>query len=158
MKEMILPDSVFLEAVREELAQGRSVTVDGTGNSMRPFILPETDRITLSPLPKKLRRGDICMYLRRNGKVVIHRIVSREKDSYVMCGDAQTKREPGVKESQIVAYVSQRIRNGKVTRCDTAGARFRFRFNQFTRPLRRAFWRTAAPIWRKLKAVFSKTK
>lgn len=75
-----------------------------------------------------------------------------------MLGDGQTKKEPGVRKEQVVAIVSRRIRGEKVTRCDTAIFRLRAVLEMHTRPWRRTFWRLAAPMYRKIKAVFTRKK
>lgn len=122
MNEFIDP-RFFTEVVRNAVSHGEQITVDGTGDSMRPFIMPETDRITLGPLPEKLRLGDICMYLRENGAVVIHRVYAVHKNSVDMLGDGQLWVERGVPKERLVALVTERIRNGESLSCTTPSVR-----------------------------------
>lgn len=126
MNEFIHP-MIFLRVVSDAVAQGERITVDGTGDSMRPFIQPETDRLTLAPLPETLRTGDICLYVREGGRPVIHRIYKKRHGTYDMLGDNQYAVERGVRREQLVAVVSQRIRNGKVYDCLRPAVRFRAR-------------------------------
>lgn len=106
----------FVTAIKDIIKTGECITVEGTGNSMLPFINPETDKIVLSPLPEKLYQGDICLYL-RDGHPVIHRIYKINENSFDMLGDNQYWIEKDVKKSEIIAIVSKRIRNGEELDC-----------------------------------------
>ncbi len=109
----------FVEAVRRAVQDGNSIIVSGTGESMRSFIDPDTDRLVLSPLPSRLHMGDICLYVRENGHPVIHRIWQVRRDSYDMLGDAQMWIEYRVPAQRLVAVMSERIRGEE--RCYNRG-------------------------------------
>ncbi len=106
----------FVTAIADIIKKGESITVEGTGNSMLPFINPDTDKIVLSPLPKKLYVGDVCLYL-RSGHPVIHRIYKINENSFDMLGDNQYWIEKEVKKTEIIAIVSKRIRFGEELDC-----------------------------------------
>lgn len=129
MNEFIHP-YLFMEVVRETVSQGESITVDGTGDSMRPFIQPETDRIVLSPLPEKLKVGNICLYTREGGRPVIHRIYRLHENTVDMLGDGQLWIERGIPKSSLIAVVTQRLREGKKPcRCTGFFAELRAKIN-----------------------------
>ena len=79
---------------------------------MLPTIKEGRDKVTLSPAPEKLKRGDIVFYKRDNGQFVLHRVVSARR-GYVFCGDSQFSLERGIKKEQIIAICSHINRGGK---------------------------------------------
>ena len=124
MNELELSAELFLQTVAEAAAEGRSVIVAGTGDSMLPFIRPETDKLLLSPLPERpLLPGDIVLYRRPNGQAVIHRILRAEGDRFDLVGDHQIMIDRNVPRAALVAYVKQVIRPEGIVDCDTDAAR-----------------------------------
>jgi len=100
--------------LQEKLSAGGSFVLTVTGSSMYPFILGGRDRVTLSPLPEKLKKNDLPLYIRSNGQFVLHRIVKVHKDgTYTCCGDHQWQREKGLRQEQMVALATAYVRKGK---------------------------------------------
>lgn len=85
-----LDTNSYLDTVCQLLAQGQThVTVPVAGNSMVPF-LHDGDTVYLDAAPKKLKKGDVVLYIRENGDYVLHRICEVERNgSLVLVGDAQ---------------------------------------------------------------------
>lgn len=101
------------------LAENRDVVVPVTGNSMYPLWKHRRDSVVLSSCDKfGLKKGDITLYRRPSGQIVLHRIVKVNKDSYDMCGDAQTRIEPKVPKENMLAVVISFTRNGKEFQSD----------------------------------------
>ena len=119
-----LRDTVFLEPA----------SVHGTGADEDPAS-PHEAGADKDPAPggkrkrrSDLTRGDVVFYQRPNGMYVLHRIVRTAPDgTYVLCGDAQTVLEPGVRREQIFARVSAIRRKGKIIK---PGSFFWFFFAQ----------------------------
>ena len=85
-----------------------------TGSSMYPFILGGRDKVTLAPVPDKLKKNDLPLYRRNDGAFVLHRIVKVEKDgTYTCCGDHQWMREHGLRREQMVAIATAYVRKGR---------------------------------------------
>ena len=100
--------------MREILDGGGSFTLTVTGTSMYPFILGGRDHVTLSPLPKKLRKNDLPLYRRGDGAFVLHRIVRMENDgTFSMCGDHQSMLEKGIRHEQLIAIATAYERKGR---------------------------------------------
>ncbi len=100
--------------LQEILSTGGSFSLTVTGTSMYPFILGGRDQVTLSPLPKKLKKNDLPLYRRVDGAFVLHRIVKVGKDgSYTMCGDHQWQLEKGIREGQMIALATAFVRKGR---------------------------------------------
>jgi len=85
-----------------------------SGSSMTPFLAPGRDVVYLSTVSGPLRRGDMVLYRRDNGRYVLHRILQVSADSYTMIGDAQSVPESGIRREQIQAVVSAVRRKGKL--------------------------------------------
>ena len=66
----------------------------------------------LSAAPKKLRKYDLPLYRRADGRFVLHRVV-QVGESYTCMGDNQFVRETGVAHSQVIAVVSAIYRKDK---------------------------------------------
>ena len=129
-----------LSPIMEEiLAAGGSVELTVTGNSMRPMLLHKVSRVRLLP-PRHLSRGDLPLYRRDNGQYVLHRVVDVENDCYTCCGDNQWHLEPGIRQDQIVAVVSDFCRKTRWRAVSTRGYTCYWRIWVWIRPLRRLFF------------------
>lgn len=110
---MAAPDRV-VEPLLGLLDEASAVPLVISGSSMTPFLIPGRDTVYLSKVSGLLKRGDIVLYQRDNGRYVLHRILRADRDSYTMLGDAQTVPEPGIRHDQILAVVSAVRRKGKI--------------------------------------------
>ena len=89
--------------MKEQIDSGKTVVFSPDGTSMLPLIRPNIDRVMLKKAPEKLKKYDLPLYLREDGKFVLHRVVGVKEGGYTMCGDNQFEREYGVKNEQILA-------------------------------------------------------
>lgn len=85
-----------------------------SGGSMTPFLINHRDTVYLSKVRHPLKKGDIILYRRDNGRYVLHRIYRVMAGTYTMIGDAQTILEQGVRPDQILAIVTAVHRKGKL--------------------------------------------
>ncbi len=100
------------------LEQGLEVSVKVTGDSMYPLWKHKRDTIILKKCEEGiLKRGEIPLYRRRNGKLVIHRIIRVNQDSYDLCGDAQTQVEYNLPKENVIAVVKAFTRKGRSYSC-----------------------------------------
>ena len=61
-----------------------------------------------------MKKGDIVLYRRKDGTLVLHRIVKvGEKDTFLVCGDHQWKLDEQVEEDQILAAAQGFFMNGR---------------------------------------------
>jgi len=102
----------LLPLMQECLDSGRSFTFSPHGVSMLPMLRQGRDTVTLSPLPEKLRKYDIPLYRRPDGKFVLHRIVKVGK-TFTCIGDHQFWYEKGVERDWMIAVVTEFTRDGK---------------------------------------------
>lgn len=113
----IVDTQAYLDTVCELLQQGRShVAVPVTGGSMTPF-LHNGDTVYLDLPDTPLKRGDIVLYTRENGRYILHRIKKVNPDgSFIMVGDAQQELEYLPRKDMIHGRVSAALHKGKPIR------------------------------------------
>ena len=120
----------------EEQLRTNGVYVSTTvGTSMKPMLRNRRDRIVLLPVGKeRLKRWDLPMYRREDGKYVLHRIIAVKDGHYVIRGDNTYKKEY-VRDEQILGYVSEFYRGNRHISTDERG------YRRYA-----AFWQTIYPI------------
>ena len=76
------------------------------GTSMFPLLNNKCNIIVVKPeLPLKIH--DVALYKRENGEYVLHRVLGKNEQGYIFCGDNQWKLEYGIKDQQIVATLRE---------------------------------------------------
>lgn len=95
-----------------QLESGGKARLTVTGYSMMPMLRNHRDTVELIAPTGQLKRGDIALYRRDNGRYVLHRIIGLRGGDYICCGDNQADREP-VRQEQVLAVVEGFVRNGK---------------------------------------------
>jgi hypothetical protein len=101
-----------VERVRAILASGKQIKLHIKGTSMLPLLREETDTVLLA-LPRRVRRGDIALYRRDTGDVVLHRVIGQTSRGYAMLGDSQQAAEYGIAAEQIIGVAVRIERNGR---------------------------------------------
>ena len=125
--------------IREKLDAGQCVRFSPMGVSMLPMLRQGRDAVELSPVPERLKKYDLPLYQRDDGKFILHRIVEAG-ETYTCIGDNQFVLEPGVRQDQMIGLVTAFYRDGKRISAEVAGYRAYCRFWHLTRPVRH-FWR-----------------
>lgn len=136
-KEMRLEQ--LMPLILERLEAGQTVRFSPRGVSMLPMLRQGIDSVVLSPAPEKLKKYDLPLYQRPDGKYVLHRVV-KVGESYTCIGDNQFVFEPGVEHSQILALVTVFYRGQRKWEVTSPLYRMYCGFWHYSRPLRH-FWR-----------------
>lgn len=115
---MEIENSIFFATVEERLREGDRVSIVLRGTSMQP-LLREPDKVTLAPLDREPRVGDVVLF--RYGKEHrLHRIIAIDGDEVTMQGDNCYVCEH-VRRGDIVArLVKVTRRSGKQIEVDSA--------------------------------------
>ena len=95
-----------------------------SGNSMRPFIKGGLDVVTVVPLEAPPRLFDAVLYYRKNGEHVIHRIVCKRRDGYLIRGDNCYYTEK-VSAENVIGVVHTVLRGARTINARTDGT-YRF--------------------------------
>lgn len=90
---------------REQLSAGNAVKFAPCGISMLPMLRQGIDSVVLSPAPEKLKKYDLPLYRRDDGKYILHRVVKVE-ETYTCIGDNQFVFESGVRHDQVIGLVT----------------------------------------------------
>ena len=117
MKTRTVPMESIAELIRLQLANGQRANLVVTGSSMLPMLHHRRDSVLLAPVEAKMKKGEIILYRRENGKYILHRIIALTESGYICSGDNQADREP-VTQEQIIAVVVGFTRKGKVRQTD----------------------------------------
>ena len=139
--------------MQEVLTAGGTVDLTTTGNSMRPMLLHRVSKVRLAA-PRPLRRGDIPLYRRDNGTYVLHRVMALEGERYTLCGDHQWHPEPGIRQDQVLAVVTDFCRRSRWVSCVAPGYRLYWKIWVAIRPLRRLVIGGMRRIARRLRGIF----
>lgn len=135
-----MPKKVHLyqvsDAMQLVLQNGGEVSFVTSGFSMLPLLRNKMDTVTLRKPDRPIRRGDVIFYRRPDGGFVLHRVIGKRKDGFVLRGDNQRDVEYGVQPEWILAsLVRVRRKEGKVIDCCSFG----YKLYQAGLPLVRLF-------------------
>ncbi len=137
----------MLPIIEEKVSSGGEISIPVTGTSMYPTLQAGRDYVVLKKAPDKLKKGDIPLYRRENGKFVLHRIVGEDENGYILCGDNQTEKEYGIAHSQVIAVLVAVERDGRKIPIDST---FFYGNNKFHKQIH-FFRRATSKVKRTLK-------
>lgn len=130
----------WCELAREGAAP--SVTIRLDGDSMRPLIRRNRDEVTIQPLNRPLRTGDVVLFQSRDGRYIVHRVRRLRGSSLQTLGDNCWNPDPWIEEKQVLGLAAAVKRNGRSISLNTALSRGLGRAWLAFRPLRN-LWRGA---------------
>lgn len=107
----------LVPSIKEVVDNGGEATFTPRGFSMRPMLFGGRDEIVLVKPQLPLKKYDLPFYIRKNGVIVLHRIVGvsekQGKTVYIMRGDNTYENEYGITDDMIIGVVSRFKRKGK---------------------------------------------
>ena len=128
--------------VEEVLRRDGRYIATPVGVSMWPMLRSRTDTVLLVPADTAaLRRGDVILYRRPTGKMVLHRIRGKDAQGFILCGDNQGAAEHGVQAEWIIGVMKGFFRKEKYVPAAARGYRAYTRLVLWTHPLRAPFLR-----------------
>ena len=111
------------------------------GDSMRPLIRRGRDRVTIVPLTRPLKRGDVVLFESPPGRYVVHRVYRLREDAVQTLGDNCWNPDPWMKEKQVLGQAVQAERDGRKIPLDNRAARAFGRLWMACHPLRMCYRR-----------------
>ena len=138
--------------ISESIKDGGQFTMIPRGISMLPLIRPARDEVVLVE-PIDIKKTDIVLYRRDDGKFVLHRVMYIKKGEYIMCGDNQSCLERGIEERHLLAKVSEIHKDGRVV--DTTTKEYEKYLKKLYKKIRRARIRR---FLGRIKRIFIKKK
>ncbi len=104
--------------IEEILLSGGKVRILASGKSMEPVIVDGQDTVVLTRAEKSLRKNDIVLFKRNNGRLVLHRIIAIDGNQITLRGDSQWIIET-VDASQVMGVLDSIERNGQTIKADS---------------------------------------
>ena len=109
-----ISNAEFLAVMEEAFRRNQQIRFTPSGTSMLPMLDGENDTVTFAPPPDRLKKYDVAFYRRKNGQLVLHRLVRIDQDGdYVFSGDNQYFYEPGIRNEDILALMVAFTHDGK---------------------------------------------
>ncbi len=105
--------SELVPVILEVLAKGGSFSFIPNGTSMLPTVTGGRDRVTLAPLPERIKNGDIVLFKTDGGDIVLHRVICQKNGLFTFCGDNLRLPEQNIPKSHLIGRVTEIERNGK---------------------------------------------
>ena len=132
------------------LKAGACIQIYPQGYSMYPFIDPRRDEVVLAGIEEgsALWRGDVVLYRRENGMLVLHRIYKIGQDGLYLLGDHQTAIEGPVRREQVKGKMTGMVRDGRYMDVGNPGYRMLSVVWLWLRPARRVIMVPAARLRR----------
>ena len=131
--------------IEQLLATGHPIRIKPQGYSMYPLFLPGRDEAVIEHcVPSELHRGDVILYRRVQGILVLHRICRITRDGFYLVGDNQTEVEGPLSPEQIHGKLTGVVRNGKSFSVSYPIYRMLSSIWLFLRPVRPFFWSVTA--------------
>lgn len=154
MRKNVVGEFMDIETL---LKSGQTIQLFPQGYSMYPLLVPDRDEVILSPLPDRpLRRGDVALYRRDTGILVLHRICRCKEDGYYMVGDNQVQVEGPLRKEQVIGIMSGFVRKGKLFSSDNLWYRILSRVWLIMRPVRRCITVPGAKVKKLLRKFLYK--
>lgn len=95
------------------LNEDRTIQIFPQGYSMYPMFVPGRDEAVIAKADfEKLRRGDVVLYRRTEGILVLHRLCKKGKDCFFAVGDNQYLVEGPLRMDQIKGKLVGFVRKG----------------------------------------------
>ncbi len=103
-KQITISLNELYPIIKEKIESDGTVNLPITGTSMLPLLVWGRDSVEIKKCenPQKL---DIIFYRRDDGHFVLHRIVGKDENGYILCGDNQWVKEYKIQDRHIIGVV-----------------------------------------------------
>lgn len=138
MKRQLIDNEVLFAELAEQIARGKSVTITARGQSMRPFITHDRDRVILSPfVDSDLQAGVAVLARCHHGKTVMHRILQRQGETLLLEGDGNYRQTEQARTTDVIGVLTGVYRRERLYLCSGKTWRLYSFLWRGLRPLRR---------------------
>lgn len=128
-----------------------------SGISMLPCIRPQKDILHLVRPEGIVETSEVILYRRKNGSYILHRVIGRDTEGYILCGDHQWIPEHGIHEEQVLGVLRGFYRGEDYVDC-RKDRRYRIYVKIWCSSIRARKWiiRLADFVWRGWKGLRGK--
>ena len=116
------------------------VTILLEGSSMQPLIRRGIDPVTIVPLQRPLKKGDVILFTPNPGHYVVHRVWKLKYGSVCTLGDSCQNPDGWFPEEGVLGQAVCFIRNGRRYQLDTRFARLWGRLWMSLFPVRKVYY------------------
>lgn len=151
MNTRSIPIGEWVALAREGAAP--PVTIPLEGSSMQPLIRRSLDPVTIVPLQRPLKKGDVVLFTTRPGRYVVHRVWKLENDRLQTLGDNCRNPDGWMPYDCVIGQAVSFRRNGRKYPLDSSGARLWGWLWMVLFPIRKMYYRArslAGKCYRKL--------
>lgn len=129
------------------LEAGKVVQIKPQGFSMYPMFIPGRDAAVLAKADRSgLKRGDVVLYRRDTGILVLHRIWKVTRDGVYLIGDNQSCIEGPIRKEQVLGILVSFLHDGRMISVRNPLYWLAARGWLILRPVRDIIKRTAAAL------------
>lgn len=126
------------EGIRRELSERGAVFTKTHGKSMKPLLREGRDAVLLKRPDREIEKYDVVLYTDPLGRQVLHRVIGKRADAFIIRGDNTYKKEIVPKEA-VFAYMESFSRKGKHRSTERLGYKLYSRVWNFIYPIRFLF-------------------
>ena len=102
------------QSLEQLLDENEYVQISPEGYSMYPILCPGRDQVILKKLgEERIRRGQVLLYRRESGTLVLHRVFRVREDGIYMVGDNQSEVEGPLPREAFLARAVAFVRKGR---------------------------------------------
>lgn len=113
MRRISISNPLFVDFIREEIVDGREITITAKGGSMRPFIRDGLDELILRRCDdQSFRKGSILLTELGEQRHVAHRVCQTNGEEIVLRGDANPWLTEFCGRNEVIAEVVAVVRGG----------------------------------------------
>ena len=141
-----------MQDIEKLLAEDNIIQLKPQGYSMYPLLVPGRDEARIATADvKKLKRGDVVLYRRDSGILVLHRIWKRRGNEFYLVGDNQKEIEGPLRPEQMKGMLIGVVRKGKYFSVHNIFYNFYAKVWLWLRPLRPILSHSVAKVKRQFK-------
>lgn len=99
------------------------ITILLEGSSMQPLIRRGKDLVTIAPLQRLVKKGDVVLFMTDSGRYVVHRVWKMKEKMVRTLGDNCVNPDAWIPNEYVLGQAICYSRNGRKYRLDTCFAR-----------------------------------
>jgi len=128
------------KVLEDELKNKGFIVISNKGNSMLPLIRQGKDLMVIVSKPNRRIRPLEAVFYRRGNKYLLHRVLFRRKNDYIIGADNRIYGEKGITDDDILGVLSAVIRDkNKEIKVQSIPYKFYVLFWYFIYPIRFIF-------------------
>jgi signal peptidase I len=104
--------------IEDQLEKDGFALMYSVGDSMEPMLHQRTEQLLIEKINKAPKTGDVVLYKRDSGQYVLHRIIKKKKDYYIIRGDNRYNNEK-VPAYQLIGILKGFYREEKFIDCES---------------------------------------